>query len=171
MTARRVGVPVLIAIVIGFIATPAPASAGSGAATFERLKGLVGTWEARDEKGNLRMRTVYETIAGGKSLVEKLYPGDLEHGDMMSVYHMDGNDLIITHYCMVGNQPTMVADAAAGDRVTFTFQRATNLARTSDGHMGALEVTFKDDDHFTQVWTWMEGDTSKPDRMDYTRIR
>ena len=170
ITARKLGGPVLIALAIGIFINIAPVTAGSHEATFDRLKALEGEWEARDEKGNLKMRTVYETVAGGQSLMERLYPGEPGHADMMSVYHMDGEDLIITHYCMAGNQPTMVA-TVSGDRITFKFQRATNLASMSDGHMGGLKVTFQDKDHFTQEWMWVEDGEEKPNLMEYTRVR
>lgn len=174
MTARKIGIPVLIALLAGLSAAlsaslAAPAASPEGA--FERLKSLEGEWRALDRQGKLKMRTVYEVVAGGHSLLERLYPGDPDHGAMMSVYHMDGDELIITHYCTAGNQPTMVAKTLGGDRIDFSFLRATNLANISDGHMEALRVTFKDDKHFTQEWIWAEDGRKEPNVLEYTRAR
>ena len=49
----------------------------------------------------------YELIAGGNTLLEretvdKMLP-------MITVYHLDGDRLLLTHYCMLNNQPRMQA--------------------------------------------------------------
>ena len=50
---------------------------------------------------------------------------------VLTVFHLDGDRLILTHYCMAGNQPRMQAtsyDAKKGE-IRFQFLDATNLAR------------------------------------------
>ena len=36
---------------------------------------------------------------------------------MTTVYHLDGRDLVLTHYCMGGNQPRMRAKTTEGATV------------------------------------------------------
>src|SRR5687767_11529664 len=72
-------------------------------AAFTRLKTLVGEWRADSGMGKTHVE--YELIAGGNTLleretVEKMPP-------MLTVYHMDGERLLLTHYCVAGNQPRM----------------------------------------------------------------
>ena len=87
--------------------------APAGPAAFSRLKTLVGEWET-DSQQTGKIHTSYEPIAGGTALVER------ESGDkmpvMMTVYHLDGDRLLLTHYCMAGNQPRMGALLRSGNR-------------------------------------------------------
>src|SRR5207245_777336 len=74
---------------------------------FEKLKGLVGQWEATTQKGTVT--SSYELVANGTVLVERFKMKD--EGEMETVYHLDGNHLVLTHYCTAGNQPHMQAEA------------------------------------------------------------
>ena len=49
----------------------------------------------------------YELIAGGTALVERERTDKTP--EMLTVYHLDGKRLVLTHYCMAGNQPRMEA--------------------------------------------------------------
>src|SRR5260370_40436202 len=77
------------------------------AAAFARLKTLVGEWEADTRMGKAHLS--YEIIAGGTALVEKETAEKMPA--MLTVYHLDGERLVLTHYCMAGNQPRMPAKA------------------------------------------------------------
>jgi hypothetical protein len=78
---------------------------------------------------------------------------------MVSVYHLDGADLRMTHYCTAGNQPRMRAEPPSGEvkQLRFVFVDATNLAKSSDDHIRGLTITFQDKDHMTQEWEVREG--------------
>ena len=55
---------------------------------------------------------------------------------MVTVIHADGNALLLTHYCMIGNQPQMKATPKPGDKkIAFEFVRATNMKSDKDMHM------------------------------------
>ena len=73
---------------------------------------------------------------------------------MVTIYHLDGDSVILTHYCMADNQPRMRASglSADGKLLDFKFVDATNLAKPTDMHMHALKMTFVDTDHITQEW-------------------
>ncbi len=112
-------------------ADPKSANGNDAAAAFARLKTLVGEWEANTPDGKARLS--YELTGGGTALVER------ENADsmpgMMTVYHLDGGRLILTHYCMAGNQPRMQAsgiDPQTGE-IRFQFLDATNLASPGGG--------------------------------------
>jgi hypothetical protein len=139
------------------------------AAAFDRLKTLVGEWEGDTRMG--RAHLSYELIAGGTTLVEK------ETGEsmpaMMTVYHLDGDRLILTHYCMAGNQPRMQArsyDAESGV-VEFQFLDATNLPAGA-GHMHNARFRFVNNSHFATEWAFYENGAQKfTEKAEYTRVR
>ena len=125
-------------------------------AGFDKLKSLAGEWQAILPDGKVH-KVVYEIASGGSAVVETLKPPN--EPSMMSVYHLDGDKLVMTHYCSAGNQPRMRVVVTGADikSLNFTFVDATNLSKSSDGHMHSLTITFKDKDHIRHEWTWREG--------------
>ena len=73
---------------------------------------------------------------------------------MVTMYHLDGNSIMMTHYCSAGNQPRMRAKRSQGNTIVFQFVDAANLKRSADGHMQRLVIKFQDKDHVTEEWTW-----------------
>jgi hypothetical protein len=73
--------------------------------------------------------------------------------DMVTIYHRDGDGLVATHYCSMGNQPRMRASGASpdGKSIRFRFADITNL-KPGGGHIKHLTVTFDDPNRFTQEW-------------------
>lgn len=154
---------VLISVV--WSAGSAAPAAGSADAGFEKLKSLVGEWETEAPDGEpVTLR--YALIAGGSALEE-----ENSHGDMVTIYHMDGDSVLLTHYCMAKNQPRMRAKGLSADGKTleFTFVDASNLARSTDMHMRGLKVTFEDADHITQTWVHSMGGKEEPASFKLTR--
>jgi hypothetical protein len=125
------------------------ADKAAAAAAFDRLKKLAGDWEfvnPKDaaDKGKTAIR--YQVTAGGSALVETIFPGsDME---MVSVYHRDGDDLVMTHYCCCGNQPRVRACSGGDkDEIAFEFAGGTNLNASKDMHMHSFRVRILDADH------------------------
>ena len=110
-------------------------------------------------------------MAGGTSLVER------ESGEkmpvMLTVFHVDGDRLLLTHYCMAGNQPTMRGTYVPESKtITFNFVRATNLKSPNDGHMHHAVYTFLDSDHFQTRWTFQkDGKDAFTEDVTYVRTK
>jgi len=124
-------------------------AAGKADAGFEKLKTLVGQWEGKGPDGTT-VTVGYELVSGGNTLMEHL-----SVGDMITMYHVDGSHLMLTHYCAGNNQPRMRSGGLAedGKSLQFKFFDATNLAKPTDPHMMGLTVTFRDENHINQRWT------------------
>jgi hypothetical protein len=140
----------------------APSISQSKAAPgFEKLSSLVGEWRGEDSRGG-KLKVSYELIANGTSLIETLRPE--KEPNMVTIYHLDGDNLMMTHYCSMNNQPRMRAAAATGDikRLDFSLVDATNLSNSSDAHMSQLVLTFQDKDHLSHEWTMTHGDQKMP---------
>lgn len=132
----------------------APAAAASQA--FDAFKNLAGEWQGTNGRGE-PVTVSYEVLAGGSAVLERfVHPGYGDPETMLTVYHLDGGDLRLTHYCMEGNQPRMQAESFEGGEVSFAFVDATGLATPESGHMHRAVFRFADDDHFATAWTWRE---------------
>lgn len=144
---------------------PAPA--------LEAMKALEGIWEGKSNNG-VPSRTRFEVIAKGTALVEttdfEAHPGE----SMVTVYHADGDDVLLTHYCIAGNQPRM--KLAAYDPSTrtarFAFLDGANIPDRSIGHMDSALFRLIDANHFTTTWTWyQDGKETWSEELTYARVR
>jgi hypothetical protein len=122
-------------------------------ARFEQFKQLAGDWVGKEKgKGDMEIQVKYKVTSGGSAVVETLMPGT-DH-EMVTVIHPDGNDLLLTHYCMLGNQPQMKATGKGDDNtVAFKFVRATNMKSDKDMHMHDVTFTFVNKDTLRAEWT------------------
>ena len=76
----------------------------------EALKKLAGDWVAvgKDGKATAKVISSIRVTSAGTAVQETLFPGS-DH-EMVTMYHLDGDDLILTHYCSLGNQPRLRAE-------------------------------------------------------------
>src|SRR5690349_10968694 len=83
-------------------ATPSDAAGAPGPRMFERMKALTGEWEgtydwSQGRTGGGPLRVSYFVTGAGSALVESLIQGGVT--TMTTVYHLDGPQLRMTHYC------------------------------------------------------------------------
>jgi hypothetical protein len=139
---------------------PSHADAARSAAAFERLRGLAGTWKGEfgmgESKTTNQTEVRYRVTSGGSAVEEVLF-GGTDH-EMVTMYHLDGPRLLLTHYCAAGNQPTMVLLPGDDPAVLrFDFLRATNLKGPDDGHMHEAVIELPAPDRLRATWTYWEG--------------
>lgn len=139
-----------LAIAIVFFGVSVPVlSAPNANASFESLKALAGQWDAKDPSGRAQTIT-WKVVSGGSVLMESM-----QEESMVTMYHVDNNRLMLTHYCSAQNQPRMQAHVSDdGKTFTFDFLDATNLANPDDGHMRKLILKIQDKDHITEQWVF-----------------
>ena len=164
---------VLVALLLATasLAGSAPANPSNDAAAgFARLKALAGEWEATVD--GKKAHLTYEVIAGGNSVVEHVSVADMP--DMLTVYYLDGNRILLTHYCMEGNQPRMEArsfDPQSGE-LRFQFLDITNLANANAGYMHNATLHLVDNNHIASEWQFFENGQPKfTEKAQYSRIR
>ena len=130
-------------------------------AGLEKLKQLAGAWVAVDEKGEPTKQVVstFKVTAAGSAVHETIFPGT-DH-EMMTFYHLDGKDLVLTHYCAAKNQPRMKADPKSpANTLVFKFAGGTNFDPAKDFHMHEGSITFVGND--TIQWSWQGWENGKP---------
>lgn len=155
---------------ICLFAADQPTATLDTAAAFARLKGLAGEWQADTPQGKGHLS--YTVIAGGATVVERESAENMP--EMMTVYHLDGKRLMLTHYCAAGNQPRMQAesyDPASGE-LKFRFLDATNLANADAGHMRNVTLRFVDDAKLVSQWEfYQDGKPKFTEQFEYKRVR
>lgn len=123
--------------------------------SFEQLKVLAGAWE-----GNLDGQPLHISLrvtSSGNALLHEMKGAGPD--DPITMFHLDGDRLLLTHYCDAGNQPRMVATISPdGKTIVFNFLEATNLLSTQMGHMQRVTFTFIDSDHHTEKWEFAMAD-------------
>ncbi|MFI4892081.1 MAG: hypothetical protein ACIAQ0_01405 [Phycisphaerales bacterium JB058] len=124
------------------------------------LSKLEGEWEMVSADGTTGPGSVFHVTAGGSAVREIMFPGH-EH-EMTNLYHMDGTEVVCTHYCAAGNQPRMVASGITqtdeGPALDFEFDSVSNFIEGQDHYMGGLRVTFVNDNTIHQDWTSFDAD-------------
>jgi hypothetical protein len=125
---------------------------------FETMKKLAGTWVAADEGGKPtdQVMSIIKVTSGGSAVHETLFPG--QPHEMVSIYTVEGPDLVLTHFCVLGNQPRLKADGkSSSSQIHFEFAGGTNLDPTKDKHMHASTLTIVDDSHIQVAGVGWDG--------------
>lgn len=92
--------------------------------------------------------------------METMFPGT-DH-EMVSMYHLDGDELVMTHYCSSGNQPRLRLLVADGGTLTFDYAGGSNLDPAKDVHVHAGKLTIGDDGRLLADWTFWRGGEAGP---------
>ena len=91
---------------------------------------------------------------------------------MLTVYTLDGNRVLLTHYCIAHNQPRMEAKALHDGNLEFRFLDATGLASANTGHMHDVSFHFVDANHLKESWRFFEdGKEKMTENMELARLR
>lgn len=143
-----------MAAVLGCIFVSTAVFAQSNAQkVLDRFKSMVGTWEGKSAKGQTSEVT-YRLMADGTAVMADSH---MVSEDMTSLFYVDGDRLLMTHFCPSGNQPRMVATISPDLKtVFFDFLDATNLPGPQAGHMHRAVYLFSDAEHYSEEWTWKQ---------------
>lgn len=162
-----VGVVIVLAL-IGTFRTQSAEKPNSEVA-FERLTSLVGEWKGVQD--GTEMKLTYTLTADSSALMEEFRAGKTV---MLTMFTVDGDHLIATHYCSAGNQPQMmtgpITDPSARS-FAFTLSRVTGMKTPEDWHNTGLTVIMADKQHLTQVWTYEYDGKKGTNTFRFTRTR
>ncbi len=144
------------------VATPAIADD-----RLEFMKALAGEWVAEGEELNGKYE--FRVTAGGHAVEEReMIDTPME---MLTVYHLDGGDLVGTHYCMMGNRPRVIGSALSENskRIEFTCDgKPGNTRSHDDPHIHHWSMTLQEDGSLQYDAVMKTGD----DTQNYnTRLR
>lgn len=149
------------------VAVPLSAAESKPNPAWEKLKTLVGEWDGTENGKPFHVS--YKLVSGSTALMETMNGPDAM--EMVTVYHPDGQSILMTHYCAMGNQPRMRAKGLSGDRLAFHYVDAANLKSPDDPRMSGLVLTFTDADHFGADWTHKTRAREEVGHFAYARKR
>ena len=136
---------------------------------FDRLTSLKGEWNGQIDGVNTTL--IYTLTANGSALMEQCRSET--RPEMITMFTVDGDHLIATHYCSAKNQPQM-ATAAITDvqrPLVFSLVRVTGLKSPDTFHNTGLTVIQEDDEHLTQQWSYQHKGKTGKNIFHFTRVR
>jgi hypothetical protein len=92
------------------------------------------------------------TKAAGSAVVHTYAQGT--SGEMETIFHMDGDKLLLTHYCALQNAPVLrfVKSSKPGE-LKFVFHGGTNFDANVDAHLHESTLQIIDKDTVEQTST------------------
>jgi hypothetical protein len=159
---------VFVSALLALSATAADKTAAKTASKngpFEKIKALSGEWEVKHEGGDHGEHggtITYKITAGGSAVLETLF-GGTDH-EMVTMYYMEGDQLALTHYCMLHNRPHMHAQKQSSPaKIVFECNddHEDNAKIENEDHMHKATFNFVDADHLKTEWVLYKD--GKPD--------
>ena len=152
--------------------------------SFTQLKALAGTWQGmvtldppQPEMGNATMMQLSLRVTSrGNALAHEMHelgkPDDPARYDHpLTMLYLDGDRLLLTHYCDAGNRPRMAARVSP-DGKTVEFDFLDVAGSTEYGHMHHAVFTMIDANHHIEDWTYMmPGDKQVHAHFDLKRTK
>ena len=144
--------------------------------SFDQLKTLAGSWEGRvttvppqaEMEGKLTEVSLRVTSMGNALMHEMRAAGRPD--DPITMLYLDGDRLMLTHYCDAGNRPRMTGKMSP-DGKTVEFEFLDVAGTTKYGHMHHSVFTVLDANHHTEDWTFMQGEKPVLAHFDLQRTK
>jgi hypothetical protein len=149
--------------------------------SFDTIKSLAGSWQGAvnmnppmEGMGKADMDITLRVTSRGNALVHEMKeagsPDDpAKYDHPVTMFYLDNDRLLLTHYCDAGNRPRMTARKSP-DGKTVEFDFIDVSGPTNHGHMQHAVFTIIDADHHIEDWTYlMPGDKPMHARMDLRR--
>jgi hypothetical protein len=157
-------------------AQPAPAQLA-----FAQLKTLAGNWKGHAAMGpqpgmSAPVRVSVRVTSGGDALMHEMVPegrsDDPSRGDddPVTMFYIDGDRLLLTHYCDSGKNRPRMTGKLSPDGKTVEFDFLDLSGGTKYGHMHQAVFTLIDPDHHTEDWTYMSPE-DKPSHAHIDLVR
>ena len=166
------------------IATAVFAADSGAEKSFDQMKTLTGSWEGPvtvvppqpDMSTDKPVHVVLRTTSRGNALLHEMQEAGTQedptrYDHPVTMFYLDGDRLLLTHYCDAGNRPRMTAKSSA-DGKTIEFDFLDVAGSTQYGHMQHAVFTVIDANHHTEDWTYMmPGDKPVHAHLDLQRTK
>ncbi len=146
--------------------------------SFDQLKTLAGTWDGAvtmpmpgaPSMPAMPVHVVLRVTSTGNAIHHEMtMPGRPD--DPITMFYLDGDRLLVTHYCDAGNRPRFAARISP-DGNTFDFDFIDVSGPLDKGHMQHVAFTFIDANHHSEEWSFQTPDGKlMTGHMDLTRSK
>ncbi|HEX3322017.1 MAG TPA: hypothetical protein VHR84_15025 [Terriglobales bacterium] len=149
--------------------------------SFTTIKSLAGEWEGpvtvaeMPQMSNGKpLRVTMRVTSRGNALVHEfqeagtpLDPAKYDHP--VSMFYVDGQEVMLVHYCDAGNRPRMTGKMSPdGKVVDFEFK---DISGSMEEHMHHSTFTIIDSNHHLEDWTFMMKDKPIHAHFDLKRVQ
>lgn len=132
---------------------------------FKELHGLCGSWK---EEGGTTL--VDFRLSVRDSILIETWTWPEKDVEALTIYFMDQQILKATHYCPIGNQPTLMLVGSDNDQVIrFEKESVTNLTAPEDDHNLSFWFRIEDRDAFVRSETYLANGAPEISENRYLR--
>jgi len=149
---------------------PATHVQSNAPAVFKQFASVAGEWTGAQDGHPVKV--TYVLTGDGSALMETVVPIEAPASTMITMFTVDGDHLLATHYCSAHNQPQMTANQVRdlSNGVAFRLTRVTGMKTPGDYHNTGLTFVLDDSNHITQHWTYAANGKTGANTFHYTRV-
>lgn len=152
----------LILFLFAVILSLTSSFANSFSEDFEKLKSLQGKWQGtleRTDGTSDSFELNYSVTSNGSALLEESDTGGIE---MLTIFNVQNNELLSTHYCALQNKPVSVLKSATkGEFVFITDSKRSGLSTEKEAFVTSWKISLMPEDsntiHYQYTVTGPEG--------------
>jgi hypothetical protein len=129
--------------------------------SFDQLKTLAGSWDGHvttiPPDPSIEGKPIHATLrvtSMGHALVHEMSAAG-RPDDPITMVYLDGDRLLLTHYCDAGNRPRMTGKMSP-DEKTLEFAFLDVAGGTQYGHMDHAAFNVVDANHHSEDWYYMD---------------
>ncbi len=167
MKLRMIAVAIAMVMVMIALSASLVVAESDAHKSFDLLKGMEGNWSGKNRQGQ-PIEVTFRMTAGGSALMSEIHGHGPEN--MVTMFHMDGDRLVMTHYCGAGNQPRMKIVSSDAKSVSFEFFDGTNIG-PGDGHMQRATFTQPDSNHHIEEWVFLDHGKETKEMFTLARVK
>ena len=156
---------VLVSLSTATLAQTAATAPSEAQTSFNKLT----TTPPAPEIDGTTMHVTLRTTSMGNAVVHEM-TSPARKDDPITMFYLENDKLMLTHYCDAGNRPRMTAKTSP-DGKNLDFDFVDVIGNMQYGHMHHANFTIVDDNHHIEEWTYMAGDKPIRARIDLQRTK
>ncbi|TDR23483.1 hypothetical protein [Marinicella litoralis] len=134
---------------------------------YQQIRLLAGQWQAVNKTTTVEFR---ESACG--SIIIETWHWPEKQIEALTVYFLDSQQLTATHYCPLGNQPTLqLIPSKAPNRFNFQKISISNLKDKNSDHCESFWFEFGHDNQFIRSESYWDNGILDTQQSIYQRIQ